>query len=750
MEQSKSTYENMEEIKEFKKILEKSFVSDPNSPTDFPRIKSPEALKIMTEKLNSYTFRGDTLLSLIPEYPKEIYVLNQKIGTMNGFDELPPHMLFERLHALKDYPEVWRLYAGDITALLTYCFRYYQNYPEYLTQQINNLEDLPTHKAFEVIDMFNQILLGSMGNSYAHQSIGEIKKILTDFVHNENKPLLKRLYVQQKLEMEYAHMVHDETPERLSQGVYIYDEVNNMNTPRSQDFPRIVSKEKNKLLIMDNPQAVQQLDDYIHKLKEKDNELPERANLDEKIAGIHSVLNDENDIVEFFKPHAREFSFNDIALGDTLSEEEQEEILKSYRVLMQKWNRETMSQLINKDITSLPIKEQVYFTRFISQKNEIEIKRIGTFINQYGDVGIKAFLSLGHGDVSLGDKILDMGEQVPKNKAEKIFAYYAEIVQAVNTLTDALLYDFNNRIPISSQDIAHLEKSLYARGVQLLENFYTRKGDEKQIDTLIASMDRVKSDTLSALAVFKYTAQKGARLPLEVMRESEFSCREASAYNTDEQREMIGMYTRNWQDSPAWEVAQKAIKDFISAFKPPQNSRNKIYTFKKNGDVHAFIRFTQESQGVQYVSALNVEKGLHGFGLGEAMMEQAMLAEAQEAELRAICEANTDTAMRYIEQGFVATGFSEEHDDIFEIHWNDRENQNYISKNVSREEIVTAYIKNESLSNGVIIRKAPTLRELHSEFPQEKVLTRCFRDPLNTGEWYAVYESPSSIDTDPS
>ena len=59
------------------------------------------------------------------------------------------------------------------------------------------------------------------------------------------------------------------------------------------------------------------------------------------------------------------------------------------------------------------------------------------FFNNFDKNGLKTFLSISSGGKEMGDKILELGEKLEPEVAEKVFAKYGEIIDtADNTETE--------------------------------------------------------------------------------------------------------------------------------------------------------------------------------------------------------------------------------------------------------------------------------------------------------------------------
>jgi predicted GNAT family acetyltransferase len=181
---------------------------------------------------------------------------------------------------------------------------------------------------------------------------------------------------------------------------------------------------------------------------------------------------------------------------------------------------------------------------------------------------------------------------------------------------------------------------------------------------------------------------------------------------------------------------------FNTAFIPEANkSKNHFYTFEKDDKIRAFMRFEKQKDNSLYASALNVDEASKSFGLGEAMMDEALTREAQNHILHASCRKDNPSNMRYFEKGFIASGFKKTNDtEELDLIWDEVKNKSILAKQKTVENLILMYLKND-YEGSIEIRKSATLEELHKDIITGKSLVRCFQDPLKTGAWYGVYES---------
>lgn len=393
----------------------------------------------------------------------------------------------------------------------------------------------------------------------------------------------------------------------------------------------------------------------------------------------------------------------------------------------------------NIDLSKFTIPEQFFFLEYIQTQTNESITSVKEFSRKFGDSGFRTFLSLAHGGNEIGDHIINIGEKLPPEIASRIFDKYAEIIDSVNNITDIAQNNFTSGISLHEQSLTDIETTLHKRGVMLLEKFHTQL--DVNPNEIITELDRINADTLTTLAIFKHAIKTGYKLPIEAISGSEFSEKSGDQCSPTEINEMETIYQNNWKHFENQELIQTVIKKFSNSFIGTEAKKQQIYTYKKDGKISAFVKFASLEAGVKYASALNVDEHVQGFGLGEAMMDEALHREAQDNILHAMCESDKDSAMRYFEKGFISTGFSPDHPPFLQICWNETENKNIKSKQMTTEQLAIMYLKQDT--GDILVKKSKTLTDLHTSenFIDGKCITRCFRDPVGTGDWYAVYET---------
>lgn len=402
--------------------------------------------------------------------------------------------------------------------------------------------------------------------------------------------------------------------------------------------------------------------------------------------------------------------------------------------------RKTLSKDFGFDMAQLQ-QEQFFLIDYISNKTNKEMAPVKEFAQTYGADGLRTFLSLAHGGPDMGDKILEIAEQIPQETAQKIFSKYAELVEHVDEILDMTKTGFKQALDTQPQTLHDIQQTLYQRGVALLNNFHQDIESGQNIESLSQEiqqqLDRINADTVTTLAIFKHALRAGQEVPLSDITGATFSSAHPLEFSPEQQAEMKDIYETNWEHYPDSVFVRKIMDYFEGAFIDENSKANKLYTFQKDDHIQAFIRFEEKEPGIQYASALNVDENMQGLALGEAMMDEALKKESETSILKAVCDPMNRSNMRYFEMGFIAKNFTQDNPPLFEIEWNQQENVSYRTKQMTKQDLLHLPESDTTIT----IRSSSSLRDLHTEIPTGKVLTRCFQDPAGRGDWYAVYEN---------
>lgn len=128
------------------------------------------------------------------------------------------------------------------------------------------------------------------------------------------------------------------------------------------------------------------------------------------------------------KPQPKKFSFGELLEREGMEKIENPETLEGrYRFLIHPLFRKNIEDDFGVELKDFPIRTQVQFLNFLFEKNEEEVKRVMKFMQDGNSTDrLKHFLSFEQG-ADMGEKILAIGEKLPKEAADTVFGKYAEM-----------------------------------------------------------------------------------------------------------------------------------------------------------------------------------------------------------------------------------------------------------------------------------------------------------------------------------
>lgn len=674
------------------------------------------------------------LYDVAEKYPKEISDLT---STTNPVDEyVNSDIFFDTYLKIIDSPVLNKYFGGKQFSSLEYNMTYCgtDKYVESLLKKINFTESKSCKNSSELMNLAAYLANYAKEGSYSGKYNVD-GKIIDGLKPQANKPdsiyLLgsKANYIIDRLEKGYHPFNHSESIFELSPGV-------------------LASYRNKELFVLDSndPSIMSQYLEYNDLSKELNT--PPKHLIDAAIKAGRDYVDWEPDRDDMFIKKTLEDSLvskmSPINFKSLSGKEIENFKLKEYINLVGTDYRIFLEDEFKFHLSSFTPQEQFYFLEYIQIQTNESVKPVKEFTAKYGDAGFRTFLSLEHGGKEMGDKILKLGDKLQKKTASKLFSKYSEIIHNISNIVEFTKSNFTKEIDVNPELISKIEDTLYIKGKRLLEKTHEDidkdlKIDEKEIEQ---QLDRINADTITTFAIFKQAVKNGEKLPIESIEGSVFSKKNASEVPIKQQEEMVNLYEINWKNHPDRVFVESLKSYFKTAFVPESNQPNNyFYTFEKDSHTRAFLRFERQQDQSLYASALNVDEASKSFGLGEAMMDEALTREAKEHILHASCRKDNPSNMRYFEKGFISGGFKKTNDtEEFDLTWNEKKNINIVAKQKTVEELVLMYLK-ETYEGSIEIRKSLSLEGLHSDIPDDKALVRCFQDPLQKNSWYAVYET---------
>ncbi len=373
---------------------------------------------------------------------------------------------------------------------------------------------------------------------------------------------------------------------------------------------------------------------------------------------------------------------------ETLEQETQINLIDNYRALISPAFRAEIEQKFKIQLKDFDIRTQVQFLNFISRNSEAEIEKVANFINsdetaEMAPMKLKAFLTLEVKNAE-GAKILQVGEKLPKEKAEIFFQKISELAALAakerSELQGLLLKEERE------QEIPKIQQELLKRAYTIVEKFSTelslKQPDDQKVETLLADLEKSKIEIILLAAALKNG------VTLEQLEGWEILVKE----NPDEkeQEEMVGITERNWdQIKNIKDVVVDGLRGIFS-----DGAKRKWYLVKFQKKVASSMAFRQMETGRVYASSFNVDFDARGLGIGDKMMEIAIVEEAKENVIEATVSPRIPAGTAYVERvGFVINGIISNYRDtgepLFSIELDNKKNPVYQYRNEGKEAAIS-------------------------------------------------------------
>lgn len=292
------------------------------------------------------------------------------------------------------------------------------------------------------------------------------------------------------------------------------------------------------------------------------------------------------------------------------------EEFQSYLTLLDEENREKVEDYFNLKFGELSIKEQFYFLNFIKDKNEEEISPIKNITNKFGTNAFRTFLSIEQGGKEMGGKILALGEKLPEEVAQKVFAKYGELIDIADN-THRILEDILPKQVVneSQKEIFEIKESMLNRAKDLLCTFYDKKDNNSE--KLLRDLERYKSEILLYADTYKKLKDSGRTIRLEDIKNTKI------AVLSQEEKEKIA--------KNLWNIT-RANRPFIKEGTEEMINREKnfnltiekknsnFYVLKHKDEVISFCSITPDENGDLYLESLNTESEVKGSQIGGAFL----------------------------------------------------------------------------------------------------------------------------------
>ena len=451
-------------------------------------------------------------------------------------------------------------------------------------------------------------------------------------------------------------------------------------------------------------------------------------------------------------------------------------------------------------LNNLSFKEQGWFVIYYNQASEEEKDQLRDFVQEYGEEGIKTFLSLESGD-EMGNNVLNIGKELESKVVHFIFSKYNEIIDLTEKSRDELEKLFKDKRDISDEEIENIIQNLINKAGCVLINFAKKieKGEKIEKEDIIKELEEYKTDIILTASIYRgidkkdgiaFEDLKGVTFEnissgqiisdenlkkdiVKLYKDSEFvniskksldqvvgshSASKGDIESVDHIFQMMEIYSRNYEDRPVFR--EKLLSEFLEALTKNEDNTN-FYMYKKDDDIVAFSRFDQLENRKILAASLNVRDVACNSHIGKIFSDKCIKKESCSGDIIASCDAFSPAASGHLESGFVGGEVVEDYNkedkesnNIPAFIIEKKRGKKYDSQNLGREELIKEYNKNFkdnkfNKEDMIILKldsKSPELLNISKNLINKEsyVMTRYFYTDKKCKEAYCVFESDRS------
>lgn len=372
-----------------------------------------------------------------------------------------------------------------------------------------------------------------------------------------------------------------------------------------------------------------------------------------------------------------------------------EEYCRDFLFLSSPLTRNLLEKELHVRLEEVPVKTQFFLLNFLKNKNSKDVESVKTFCAKFGEEGLDSFLSLEMG-AELGDKILNIGDNLDSSAAKKVFAKVSELTSLIEKNDDELRDTFG---VAESFDCRELRLELLKKTTKIIQNFsdsISQSGaSNDKTNNLILELERTKGELIILTTILKKAKTEGQDIKFNLIKDINLEInRPGEEIQEKDKQQIIEIAQGNWQEQNL-AIADAVIKGLKDSLQDTKNQ--KCYTLKYKNEVIGFIRFEPTIENKLYVGSLNIVKDLRGLNVGNNLMDASIAREAEANVLEATASPRISAGCNYIDKlGFVATGiipnYHQTGEPLFTIELNKARNSQFVYK---KDDIKLEQIKSQ-------------------------------------------------------
>lgn len=291
--------------------------------------------------------------------------------------------------------------------------------------------------------------------------------------------------------------------------------------------------------------------------------------------------------------------------------------------------RDYVQNILNINLSKFSIENQFYFLNFIQGKTEEDLGTFKEFIKKSinecdKENRFRAFLSIQHGGQKMGDKILSLGEKLPEEIAQKVFAKYGEIIDVADKAEEEVkkLYEKEN---IPNNVFISIKETLLKKGAELLSGLSDGLNKNKNIDgeEIIKKLEDIKTSTIIMGQSYIELYKQGINIPIEDIKNTTLEKISAQNLTSKEKGELLKVY-ENGRPKETYEN-KKHIKLLKDEFEETLNNKDTfVFNIRFNGEVVAFATFNKVNEDTLHIGGLTFIDDIRNPAIGAAVMNSIM------------------------------------------------------------------------------------------------------------------------------
>jgi hypothetical protein len=400
------------------------------------------------------------------------------------------------------------------------------------------------------------------------------------------------------------------------------------------------------------------------------------------------------------------------------------EQLRDYLYLQQADMREILESDFSIPLKELSIKEQLYFLNYLKNTTVEHVRIIQSFTSLYGVDGMRTFLSLEHGDETLGDKIVAFG--AGNKEADQIFRYYSTILDSSGQ-AESMLNSLLNKSDVSDEDkhahISAVKEKIQGKADRMLKQAI-EKGD---VDNVLRDIQNSSLETAGVGAAYVELLRSGAIQNVSDIDRIKSNIYQGEAVLKDD--ELLSAMEEMYRQHYSAESAERNIEVLHQKLHEPNAE---VHVLQIDNKILSTL-LTVKQEASTYVGALNTtaDPEMKSVPLGTHMIKDVVEALAADGETLE-ATANLKNAAAYINRyNFCATKVISDDPLFFALKRKD--SQQKIAGELKKKDIFSKTPPDERIKIIETERDNPSLEQI----PDGMVISRI---ELKQDKVYLVYE----------